>query len=124
MIKFAMPMCRKPGMTTDAFREYYETHHRLLGEKYLKGFATKYVRRFLDPLPDRQGVLSDPEYDVILEIWYPDAETQKACSRHLSQPDIAKEIAEDEERLFDRTRMRGYIVVEHESDMQSDTQSA
>lgn len=117
MIKFVMPLRRKPGMTTEAFREYYESHHKLLGEKYLKGYASKYVRRFLDPLPDRQGNLSDPEFDVILEIWYPDAETQAACSQHLSQPDIAKTIAEDEEKLFDRSKMRGYLVVEHESDI-------
>lgn len=117
MIKFVMPMRRKPGMSTEAFRAYYENHHRLLGEKYLKGYAVKYLRRFMDPLPDRDGQLRDPDFDVLLEIWYPDAETQAACGRHLSQPEIRKEIAADEEKLFDLTSMRGYVVQEHESDI-------
>ena len=30
-----MPMRRKEGMTIDEFREYYETKHRMIGEKYL-----------------------------------------------------------------------------------------
>ena len=38
MIKFIMPLHRKAGMSTDEFRSYYETFHRVIGEKYLKGF--------------------------------------------------------------------------------------
>ncbi len=47
-------------MTIPEFREHYETKHRLIGEKYLKGYVTKYMRRFVDPLPDRKGE-QDPE---------------------------------------------------------------
>jgi len=104
-------------MSVTEFREYYEAHHRLIGEKYLSGFASRYVRRFLNPLPDRKGNLSDPEYDVILEIWYPDEVTFKACGRKLAEPDIQKEIHEDEARLFDTNHMRSYLVEEHESDL-------
>lgn len=117
MIKLVMPMKRRPGMSTEEFRDYYESSHRLIGEKYLKGYATKYMRRFVDPLPDRQGELYDPEYDVILEIWYPDEATFKACGVHLSEPDIAREIREDEEKLFDMGCMRSYLVNEVESDL-------
>ena len=38
-----MPMRRKEGMTIDEFRDYYETKHRIIGEKYLRGYATKYL---------------------------------------------------------------------------------
>ena len=72
MIKLVMPMKKRPGMSTEEFREYYETHHRLIGEKYLSGFVSRYFRRFMNPLPDRSGNLTEPEYDVLLEIWYPD----------------------------------------------------
>ncbi len=116
-VKLVMPMKRRPGMTIEEFREYYETHHRLLGEKYLAGYVTRYFRRFLNPLRARDGTLTDPEYDVILEIWYPDQEAFEACGRHLSQPDIAQEIREDEERIFNMDFMRSYLVEECESDM-------
>ena len=35
MIKVIMPMRRREGMTINQFREYYETKHRIIGEKYL-----------------------------------------------------------------------------------------
>lgn len=119
MIKLVMPMKRRPGMSIEEFREYYESKHRLIGEKYLKGYVTKYLRRFTNPLTDRDGQMRDPEYDVILEIWYPDEETFKACGQHLSQPEIAQEIREDEEKLFDMRYMRSYLVDECESDMEA-----
>ena len=106
-------------MSIEEFREYYETRHRLIGEKYLTGYASRYIRRFMNPLPDRSGNLTDPEYDVILEIWYPDEETFRRCGQSLSQPDVAREIREDEEKLFDmdHRHMRSYLVEEHESDI-------
>jgi hypothetical protein len=119
MIKLVMPMKRRPGMTIPEFREYYETKHRLIGEKYLKGYATRYFRRFLNALPDRSGELYDPEYDVILEIWYPDEETFQACNERLSLPDIVAEIREDEEKIFDMRYMRSYLTEERESDLES-----
>ncbi|MEM7018251.1 MAG: EthD domain-containing protein [Pseudomonadota bacterium] len=119
MIKLVMPLKRKPGMSTEDFRAYYENHHRLIGEKYLAGYAMRYVRRFMNPLPDRSGNLSDPEYDVLLEIWYPDEATFRACSEKLRAPEAAQEIAEDEEKLFDRSQMRSYLVEEHESTLDS-----
>ena len=119
MIKLIMPMKRRPGMSIEEFREYYETKHRLIGEKYLKGFVSKYIRRFTNPLPDRDGELRDPEYDVILEIWYPDEAAFKACGEKLRAPEIAQEIKEDEEKIFDMRYMRSYLVEESESDMAS-----
>ena len=117
MIKVVSPMKRRPGMSIAEFREYYETNHRLIGEKYLTGFATRYVRRFTNPLPDQLGNLIDPEFDVILEVWYPDLETFNACLAKLGEPDIAKEIRVDEVKLFDLNYKRSYLVEEFESDL-------
>ena len=117
MIKLVMPMKRRPGMTIPEFREYYETKHRLIGEKYLKGYAAKYMRRFTNPTVDRDGELRDPEYDVFLEIWYPDQETYEDCRKALSQPEVQKEILEDEENIFDMRYMRSYLVDECVSDL-------
>ena len=96
MIKLVMPMKRRPGMTVEEFRAYYEERHRLIGEKYLTGYASRYFRRYTNPNRDRDGEMRDPEYDVFLEIWYPDEETMAACSSVLSSPEAQKEISEDE----------------------------
>ena len=110
-------MKRRPGKSVSEFREYYETKHRLIGEKYLTGYATRYLRRFTNPNMDRDGQLRDPEYDVFLEIWYPDQEAYEACGKALSAPEVAKEIKEDEEKVFDMRFMRSYLVEEVESDL-------
>ena len=117
MIKLVMPMKRRPGMTIPEFREYYETRHRLIGEKYLKGFATKYMRRFTNATVNRDGQTRDPEYDVFLEIWYPDQATMAACGKVLSSPEAQKEIRDDEEQVFDMRFMRSYLVDECVSDL-------
>ncbi len=117
MIKLVMPMKRRPGMTIPEFREYYETKHRLIGEKYLEGFASKYMRRFTNPTVDRDGELRDPEYDVFLEIWYPDQAAMEACGKTLSTPEAQQEIREDEEKVFDMRFMRSYVVDESVSNL-------
>ncbi len=117
MIKLVMPMKRRPGMTIPEFREYYESKHRLIGEKYLTGFATKYMRRFTNPTLDRDGQLRDPEYDVFLEIWYPDQASMDACGQALSTAEAQQEIRTDEEQVFDMRFMRSYVVDECVSDM-------
>lgn len=112
-----MPMKRKPGMSVADFREYYESRHRLIGEKYLRGYATRYMRRYTNPTVDRDGELRDPEYDVFLEIWYPDEATMAACSERLGSPEAQQEIRADEAELFDLRTMRAYLVEEHESSL-------
>ena len=116
MIKQIGLLKRKPGMTPEAFRTYYETSHRVIGEKYLAGYATKYMRRFLDPLTTSAD---EQEFDVILEIWYPDQATYERCREHLSSPEAAAEIAADEEQLFDRAANRFFLVDERESSLPS-----
>ena len=117
MIKLVSPMKRRPGMTVEAFREYYESRHRLIGEKYLRGYAVKYMRRFTNARVDRDGTLREPEYDVFLEIWYPDEATMLACAEQMRTPEAQTEILEDERNLFDPTSMRVYVVDEFESDL-------
>ena len=90
----------------------------MIGEKYLTGNAVRYVRRFLDPAPNsRVPTDVEPEYDVILEIWYDDRAAYDATRELLSAPDVVREIVEDEEKLFDRSSIRFYVVEEHESDV-------
>ncbi len=117
MYKVLMPLKRKAGMSVEDFRAYYETYHRLIGEKYLKGYATKYLRRYITALPDAQGHIAEPDFDVLLEIWFPNEATFQKCAAGFAAPEAEKEIREDEEKLFDRSHMPSLTVLEYESDM-------
>ena len=112
VVKFVALMNKRVGMSTEAFRDYYETHHRLLGEKYLKDNAIKYMRRYATSVSQAES-----EFDVILEIWYADMEKFQAGMAYLQTPEIAAEIREDEEKLFDRSKMKTYFVEEFESQL-------
>lgn len=109
---------RRPGMSVEEFRDYYESNHRVIGEKYLKGNAEHYMRRFLTPSGSFEtGEQVEAEYDVVLEVWYADRAAYEATVELLTAPEAAREIAEDEEKLFDRPRNRFFFVEEHESDL-------
>ena len=96
---------RKAGMSVADFRRHYEDHHRVIGEEVLSGYASRYVRRYLSPL-DR---LDQPhDYDVAMEIDFPDEATMQAFFAHVSEPAVAQHIAQDEVRLFDRDRIRAF----------------
>ncbi|MFK8021693.1 MAG: EthD domain-containing protein [Pseudomonadales bacterium] len=120
MIKVVTTLKKKVGMSTESFRAYYESHHRLIGEKYLNSFAVRYLRRYLDSLPGNDGIIEAPEFDVLLEIWFPDEATFKACSEKLSEPDVAREIEIDEDKLFERGQKRSYAVTECESEFKGE----
>ena len=105
---------RREGMSKADFIAYYEDHHRRIGERVLAGYATRYVRRFLHPL---DGADQTCDADVVMEIDFPDAATRDACFAALADPATAAMIAEDEERLFDRSRIRSFSVEERASAM-------
>lgn len=106
---------RKRGMTAEAFRDHYETHHRRIGERVLAGHALCYVRRYVAPIgPDAPL----PDFDVVMEIGFADRAAHDHCLAMLAEPAVAREIAEDEERLFDRAAILSFTVDECESRMQ------
>ena len=117
MIKVVTTLKRKAGLSTANFREYYENNHRLIGEKYLRNYAARYVRRYLNPQPDSDGNMLEPDVDVLLEIWFENEERLQACGARLSEPEVAREILIDEEQLFDRSSKRSYVVEEFESQL-------
>ena len=117
MIKVVTLLTRKPGMSREAFIEHYETHHRIIGEKYLSGFATKYQRRYMRSTGFRGQDGDAPPFDVLMEIWYPDQEALNGALAVLSTEEAQAEIEADEERLFDRELIRSYTVEEYESEM-------
>ena len=105
---------RRPGMSRADFRAYYETHHRLIGERVLGGYATRYVRHFLTPA---DGTDQAHDADAILEIEFPNEAAMQACFAAMADPALQAEIAADEEKLFDRSRIRTFSVEACASDM-------
>ncbi|MFA7585229.1 MAG: EthD domain-containing protein [Novosphingobium sp.] len=105
---------RRPGMSKADFIAYYEEHHRRIGERVLGGYATRYVRRFLLPV---DGEDQEHDADVVMEIDFPDEATRDACFAAMANPEVMAEIVADEERLFDRPRIRGFTIEERQSEL-------
>lgn len=97
-------------MSREAFVERYDRVHRLLGEKHVPT-AIRYARRFLSPV---QSIFTEAEsgFDVLTELWFNDEAAMEAALLHLREPEIAAEIAADEELQFDRSVTRVYVVRE------------
>jgi hypothetical protein len=105
---------RRAGLSKADFIDYYESHHRLIGQKVLSGYATRYTRRYLHPT---DGEEQHEDADVVMEIDFPDEATKDACFAAMSDEATIKEIVADEERLFDRNRIRTFTVEQRESAM-------
>ncbi len=106
---------RRPGMTFEAFKDYYESHHAPLCEKYASGIS-RYVRRFLTPHPNPDtGATEELQFDVITELWFEDEGIFRGTVDYLATSIMPDEVVEDEKRLFDRTKTRMATVVECES---------
>jgi hypothetical protein len=116
--KILLFMKRRPGMTFEAFRDYYENHHVPLCLKYTSG-VSRYLRRFLTPQPNPEtGATQELQFDVITELWFEDEATFRGTVQYLATSIMPDEIVEDEKRLFDRALMRMATVVECESTLQ------
>jgi uncharacterized protein (TIGR02118 family) len=113
--KILLFMKRRPGMTPQAFQDYYEQHHAPLCEKYSTG-VSRYIRRFLTPQPNPEtGERGELPYDVITELWFEDEAAFNGTVKYLSTSIMPDEIVADEQRLFDRPKLRMATVVEYES---------
>jgi len=108
---------RRPGMSVEDFRRYYEESHAPLCLKGMRG-VSRYLRRFIDPLPNPEtGAAGDLAYDVITELWFEDEALFRATARSMATRSMPDEIVEDEKKLFDRSRTRTATLVECESDL-------
>ncbi len=106
---------RRPGMSVEDFRRYYEEVHVPLCLKYMGG-VSRYLRRFIDPLPNPEsGESGDLAYDVITELWFEDEAVFRATVEYMSTSSMSEEVIEDERNLFDRARTRIATLVEHET---------
>lgn len=116
MIKIVCLFTRKPGLSMDEFREYYETKHVPLVERLLPRPA-EYRRNFAIEGHDiRSAHLEIDEsgrpFDVITEVSFDDEAHHQQMIDALADPRIGRIIAEDEAKFLDRSTMRTYFVDE------------
>jgi len=115
--KILLPMKRKPGMSVEAFRDYYENHHAPFCEPYSTA-VSRYIRRYLDSHDHPEnGPAGELPYDVITELWFDDEEVFKGTLAYLTSSLMPDEVVADEKNLFDRSSFRIVTVVERESDL-------
>ena len=113
--KILLFMKRRPGMSVEAFQDYYENHHAPLCVTYASGMK-RYERRFLTahPNPDT-GATEELPFDVITELWFDDETTFRNTVTYLSTSKMPQAVVDDEMRLFDRSKTRMATVVERAS---------
>jgi uncharacterized protein (TIGR02118 family) len=115
MIKMMFMLKRRAGMSSEEFERYYESNHARLGEKHVVN-AARYVRRYLKGLPEPfTGTVREPDFDVVTELWFETQADMDAAMSHLVKSEVVQEIAADEDKLFDRSRNRVYLVEEVDS---------
>ncbi|MCP1470384.1 ketosteroid isomerase-like protein [Sphingobium sp. OAS761] len=115
MFKCIALLKRRADISREAFIEYYETRHSILIRRLLPGIVD-YRRNYVD----LDGAFSYPaagpiDFDVVTEIRLADRAAYDRFIARASEPDIARQIAQDEENLFDRSTMRMFVVDEKAS---------
>ena len=62
------------------------------------------------------AILSDgvapPDFDVVTELWFKDRAGYEAMLAGPGNPEVAKRVADDEERFLDRAKTRFFVVDE------------
>jgi len=117
MIKVVCFFKKKEGMSSEAFRDYYENHHLKLFERLKRPdlglYMERHIRRYLTPFPDPiSGIQRDSGCDVILEIWYKDKAFFEAFAQGPADPEFRKLVAADEEMFLDRDHLYFHTVEE------------
>lgn len=117
--KFISFMARRPDVSVEAFRDYYETVHARIGEEIsAKVGVSRYFRRYVDRLPYGQDVdTHDFVYDVITEVWFDNREDFERVVGSVPRGALPDGVASDEERFLDRSKTRFVTVTECESDL-------
>jgi hypothetical protein len=116
--KILLFMKRRPGMTLEAFKDYYENHHAPLCSKYASPGMIKYMRRFITPQPNPEtGEDGELPFDVITEMWFDNEKVYQGTVKYLATTIMSDEIIADEKQLFDRPKLRMATIVECETDL-------
>lgn len=112
MFKCIALLRRRADLSRDAFIDYYETRHAVLIRRLVPQILD-YRRNYVE----RQDALlfseaSAIDFDVVTELRFADRTAYEGFIARCAEPDIARQIAADEENLFDRGATRMFVVDE------------
>lgn len=119
MFKAIAMIKKRQDISWDQFVSHYENNHVPLALSCLDNLR-RYVRHYIKPYGNEVYAKDDrSSYDVITEIWFDDEDEFLAAMNRLAEPEIARLIAEDEERIFDRSSIRFMTMTDMESVLQT-----
>ncbi|RJG03174.1 EthD domain-containing protein [Noviherbaspirillum sedimenti] len=110
MIKFIVMLKKRADLTTEQFRDYYESTHAVHAVDKLGHLWAEYRRNY--PLQSFSMASGEPaafEYDAITEIVFKDQAAFDEMMRITSEPETKRFFAEDEAKFLDRDACRHLI---------------
>ena len=116
MIKVVLLVRRKPGISREEFRRYYESRHAPLAASQLRS-CVRYVRNFVV-----EDVAGDPDFDCVTEFWYEADGPWSEARQHIASEAGRRTLADDEAEFMDRDSMRVVVVAECETAIDSPAQ--
>ena len=115
LIKLMCHFKRKPGLTLEEFKDYYENHHVKLVLELLPhplDYRRNYRLEDAEFDPFDQHANGEPNYDVIQESWYHDADFEEMAAI-AAKPEVAGPIVADEEKFMDRSATQIMLFEEY-----------
>lgn len=123
MLKLVVTMKRKPGMSREEYRSYYETRHAKL-MKLTSEYVLDYRRSYplLNPTDPEKiynpsgAELINPDnspFDCMTEVWLKDAEALGKLYELMARPDVAALVKEDNSHFQDPSTIRYVLCEEH-----------
>ena len=114
--KVVIYLKRRPGLSVAEFRDYYENVHVKLTGKYASPAMVKYVRRYVEPVPNLEtGESGELDFDVMTELWFDNAAHARGVLAIAEKMTFPADVLADEENVFDRSKTRYAAIVESES---------
>jgi uncharacterized protein (TIGR02118 family) len=108
---------RKPGMTMEEFKAYYESRHVKLAQEMAKGSSPSrlYFRNYLAPVPGaHEG--EEPPFDCVTEVCY---ENEEHFRKHMASLSADTErlaiFKEDEAKFVDSPKVWTFTAERIES---------
>jgi len=118
MLKLVTLIPRKKGTNREQFIDHYENRHVPLIESHFTQFS-RYVRNY--PSTGNlhyagMAALPDAPFDAVTEHWFESqAEFDAMMAQFADDPELARQVSEDEARFCDTAGMVMFMVEEQES---------
>jgi hypothetical protein len=103
MDKLLIFLKRKPGISFEQFRDYYEQKHIPLAERFFGHLIKSYTRNYLTPGDNIGPVLEKVanEYDCVTELVFHDPDGYQQLRRIADNPEVINALSADREHFMD-----------------------